>query len=107
MCKINKIIDVNQRKSTFLFKKPRKRLRIFDAILHYLREMCIKNKLCIWGISIIPIPSKGLDSFFLKKHLTHPEGTTNNYMKEQQTTTWRNDKRLHEGTTNGIYNKKL
>ena len=47
MCKINKIIDVNQRKSTFLFKKPRKRLRIFDAILHYLREMCIKNKLCI------------------------------------------------------------
>lgn len=85
MCKINKIIDVNQRKSTFLFKKPRKRLRIFDAILRYLREMCVKNKLCNWGISIIPIPSKGLDSFLLKEQQTQPEGATNDYMKEQQT----------------------
>lgn len=86
MCKINKIIDVNQKKSTFLFKKPRKRLRIIDAILRYLCEMCIKYKLCICGISIIPIPSKDLDSFFLKEQLTHPEGATNAFMKKQQMT---------------------
>lgn len=86
MCKINKIIDVNQKKSTFLFKKPRKRLRIIDAILRYLCEMCTKYKLCNCGISIIPIPSKGLDSFFLKEQLTHPEGATNDFMKKQQMT---------------------
>ncbi len=48
VCKINKIIDVNQKKSTFLFQKTTQTFANFgSAILRYLCDMCVKYKLCI------------------------------------------------------------